>query len=484
MLDLLKTTFGYADFRPLQREVIEQIMSGGDALVLMPTGGGKSLCYQLPSLALPGLTIVISPLIALMKDQVDALHGNGIEAAYANSSLDRHELYAVEVAAVRGRLKLLYLAPERLTLPQTQEWLKRLSVSLIAIDEAHCISEWGHDFRPEYRKLKCLRDLYPNVPRIALTATANPRVKRDIIEQLGLHGGKIFQSSFNRPNLTYRVVPKKGAFERLVAELRARPQQSAIVYCFSRKSTERLAEKLVQSGIPAAAYHAGMTPLARSRTQERFIRDEVSVITATIAFGMGIDKPDVRMVVHMDMPKSVEGYYQETGRAGRDGLPGDCLLFYSPGDRVKYEIFIRQMADEADQARAREHLRFISAYCQLTTCRRKFLLNYFGEAWEHDACGGCDVCLPKQETPQTTAAPVDRELFEELRAIRRALANARHVPPYMILGDRSLEELAQRKPRTTQEMEGVFGIGKRKLEQFGAVFLEKIKRFTDVRSER
>jgi RecQ family ATP-dependent DNA helicase len=484
MLELLRTHFGYTQFRPLQREVIDQVMAKRDSLVLMPTGGGKSLCYQLPALALPGITLVISPLIALMKDQVDALCANGIGAAYMNSSLTYEEIGEVWKKLRSGKIKLLYLAPERVAMREIRECLRELPVSLIAIDEAHCISEWGHDFRPDYRNLILLRQIFPNVPFIALTATANERVKKDIISELKLAGGKLFQSSFNRPNLMYRVIPRQKAFERLLHELRKRPDQSVIVYCFSRKSTEKVAEKLTLNHVPAAAYHAGMTPRERTRTQERFIRDEIPVIVATIAFGMGIDKPDVRMVVHMDMPKSVEGYYQETGRAGRDGLPSDCLLFFSPGDRIRHEMFIRQMDDEASRTRAREQLDVMLRYCQGTTCRRKFLLNYFGETWNKEKCDACDICLPPvaseligSSSSLRTDGAVDQTLFESLRATRRSLALARHVPPYMIFGDRTLEDMARRKPRSTSDMGQVFGVGEVKLAQFGRVFLETIARF-------
>lgn len=476
MLDLLKRHFGYERFRPLQEEIISHCIAGNDALVLMPTGGGKSLCYQLPALRFDGMTLVISPLIALMKDQVDALRANGITAAFINSSLPPAEIVRVEDQARDGKLKLLYIAPERLAMRNVQRFLQTLKISLVAIDEAHCISEWGHDFRPDYRNLRQLRHLFAGTPLMALTATANARVRDDIVAQLGLQGGRIFRSSFNRPNLAYRVLPKKKAFDVLLRELRGRKGESAIVYCFSRKGAEKVAADLRANKVEAAAYHAGLTPLQRTRVQERFIRDEVPVIAATIAFGMGIDKPDVRLVVHMDLPKSVEGYYQETGRAGRDGLPSDCLLFYSNGDRFKHEYFIRMMDDETEQQRARRQLNEIAAYGELKTCRRAYLLKYFGEASAQANCGNCDVCAPRQTAyaSEASADGFDQELFEKLRATRRALAGARGVPPYMIFGDKSLQEMARYYPQSLESLGSIFGVGKEKLSQYGGRFLQDI----------
>ena len=477
MFDLLKKHFGYEEFRPLQEEIISHCLAGKDALVLMPTGGGKSLCYQLPALKFDGMTLVISPLIALMKDQVDGLRANGITAAFINSSLPPAEIARVEEQASHGKLKLLYLAPERLAMRNVQQFLHTLKIDLVAIDEAHCISEWGHDFRPDYRNLRQLRHLFPGTPLMALTATANARVRDDIVAQLGLQNGRIFHSSFNRPNLAYRVLPKKKAFDVLLREIRERKGESAIVYCFSRKGAEKVAADLRANKVEAAAYHAGLTPLQRTRVQERFIRDEVPVIAATIAFGMGIDKPDVRLVVHMDLPKSVEGYYQETGRAGRDGLPSDCLLFYSNGDRFKHEYFIRMMDDEAEKQRARQQLNEIATYGELKTCRRAYLLKYFGEASEQENCGNCDVCAPRQSVHVGTdaiAETFDQELFEKLRVTRRMLAGARGVPPYMILGDKSLQEMARYFPQSLESLACIFGVGKEKLAQYGGRFLQDI----------
>ena len=355
-LAVLKARFGYDSFRPLQADIIGNVLARRDSLVLMPTGGGKSLCYQLPALVFDGLTLVISPLIALMKDQVDALNANGIAARFINSSLPASEIERVQAQVLRREVKILYAAPERLALPGFRHFLHNLDLDLIAIDEAHCISEWGHEFRPDYRNLKLLREEFPAVPVIALTATATEQVRRDIIGQLGLKRGQVFLSSFNRSNLSYSVQPKADSWRLLLTLLRKRPNQSAIIYCFSRRETEELAEDLNQQGLPARPYHAGLDGETRRRTQEDFIRDRVPIIVATIAFGMGIDKPDIRLVVHYSLPRSLEGYYQETGRAGRDGVPSDCVLFFAYADKAKQDYFINQIEDEAEQRNARQKL--------------------------------------------------------------------------------------------------------------------------------
>lgn len=392
-LDLLKSHFGYAQFRPLQAEIISHTLAGGDSLALMPTGGGKSLCYQLPALLFPGLTLVVSPLIALMKDQVDALNANGIAARFINSSLPLAEIDRVQDQTARGQVKILYVAPERLALPGFRSFLEQRDLSLIAIDEAHCISEWGHEFRPDYRNLRTLRQDFPQTPVIALTATATERVRDDIISQLDLQRGRVFLSSFNRANLSYAVQPKGNSWGTLLSLLQEQRQQSSIIYCFSRRETEELAEDLNARGLSARPYHAGLNPEVRRRTQEDFIRDRVPIIVATIAFGMGIDKPDIRLVVHYSLPKSLESYYQETGRAGRDGLPSRCVLFYSHADKAKQDFFINQMTDSAEQRQARQKLAQMVEFAQLPACRRRYILEYFGEKWPTDNCGGCDVCL-------------------------------------------------------------------------------------------
>jgi ATP-dependent DNA helicase RecQ len=586
MLELLKKHFGYDSFRPLQQEIITRITSGKDTVALLPTGGGKSLCYQLPALMFDGVTIVISPLISLMKDQVDQLTTNGIPAAFINSSLSYEELSDVYERALLGKIKILYLAPERLKAAGFEDFLQQLKISLLAVDEAHCISEWGHDFRPDYRNLKYLRSVFPSVPVIALTATATDKVRADIIKQLELSDPQTFIGSFNRPNLTYTVLPKKQFGEQVLTLLDKYKGESVILYCFSRKDTENLAESLRGKGYLAAAYHAGLDPQTRAEVQDKFIKDKINIITATIAFGMGIDKPDVRLVVHCDLPKSVEGYYQETGRAGRDGLPSECVFFYTYGDRRKHAFFINQLTDPVEQEKAWQKLEEILKYGDLATCRRSYLLNYFGEEYTNANCASCDICLEtapqfdatiitqkilsaivrtgenfgagyivrillgdtderieaadhdklsvfgivtdfnKQELTalirqivarglinQTTGqypilqlsdagktflqqrqtiqlAKVDftsrkkstrkqeidqeynRELFEELRALRRELAEERGVPPYIIFGDATLREMASQVPHTQDELLEISGVGKQKLDWFGKDFLE------------
>jgi ATP-dependent DNA helicase RecQ len=402
MLNLLKTHFGFDQFRPLQEEIIECVMSQRDAFVLMPTGAGKSLCFQLPALMMPGVTLVISPLIALMKDQVDALKADGIPAEFINSTLTHAEIEKIQTETRRGKIKILYAAPERLTMPEFQLFLQNIKVNLIAIDESHCISEWGHDFRPDYRNLKMLRNIFPEVPAMALTATATKKVREDIIGQLSLNKAKIFISSFNRPNLSYVVLPKINSYDQLINILREHQNESAIIYCFSRKDTEHLTADLRQEGFKAIPYHAGLESEERRTNQEKFIRDEAQIIVATIAFGMGIDKPDVRLVIHYHLPKSIEGYYQETGRAGRDGLPSQCILFYSSADAIKQRYFIRQIENEAERKNAYRKLDQMVEYCELATCRRHYLLLYFGEDYKQEKCDGCDICLSPNEEIDAT----------------------------------------------------------------------------------
>lgn len=403
MKELLKTYFGYDSFRPLQEEIINNVLQGKDTFALMPTGGGKSLCYQLPALKFNGITIVVSPLIALMKDQVDGLKTNGISAEFINSSLTPKEILQIQKRAIDGKIKILYVAPERLALDSFQEFLKSVSVKLIAIDEAHCISEWGHDFRPDYRALKLLKKQFSKVPIIALTATATPKVRNDIVSQLSLDSPKIFISSFDRENLTMRVIEKKGAFGKLLALLGKYRNEPSIIYCFSRKDTEEIAANLRVEGFVALPYHAGLNSKTRKQNQELFIKDEAQIIVATIAFGMGIDKPDVRLIVHYTFPKTIEGYYQEIGRAGRDGLPSECVLFYSYGDMMKHEYFINLIQNATEQEKRRKKLYQMIEYCETAACRRKYILEYFGEEYsfakndDKNGCGACDICLTSQK---------------------------------------------------------------------------------------
>ena len=392
----LKKHFGYDEFRPLQEEIVSDALAGRDVFALMPTGGGKSLCFQLPALLRDGLTIVISPLISLMKDQVDALQTSGIAATFLNSALDRHEAVERLRGLNRGQYRMLYLAPERLMLDGFLERALNWNITQIAIDEAHCISEWGHDFRPEYRELKKLRRHLPDVPIMALTATATKRVRKDIVDQLHLDNARCYVASFNRPNLTYRVVPKSSPYEQVLTFIRSRPNESGIVYCASRKTADSLATKLNDDGVKAKPYHAGLQAKERTKHQELFLRDDARVITATIAFGMGINKPNVRFVVHHDLPKNIESYYQETGRAGRDGLPSECELLFSASDVVKQRRFIEEKS-EREQRIAREQLRDMIHYAETRDCRRATLLKYFGEEFPA-SCNGCDNCLEPRET--------------------------------------------------------------------------------------
>jgi ATP-dependent DNA helicase RecQ len=393
----LKAQFGHDTFRAGQREIIEHILAGDDAFVLMPTGGGKSLTYQLPALLLPGLTIVVSPLIALMHDQVDRLRANGIAATFINSALSGAERDERERLTRNGQIQLLYVAPERLVtanfLALLDEVDQRFGLSLVAIDEAHCVSEWGHDFRPEYRQLSIMRTRYPRVPLVALTATATERVREDILTQLRLRDPHIHIASFNRPNLSYEVREKRQrSYGELAQLLRSLDGASAIVYCQSRKSVDELSTLLKVDGINALPYHAGLTSEQRTENQERFIRDDVPVLVATIAFGMGIGKPDIRAVIHYDLPRNLEGYYQESGRAGRDGLPAQCVIFFSHGDRARVEYIIGQKIDEQEQRIAHQQLQQVIHYCESGVCRRKVLLAYFGESLPDGQCDNCDNC--------------------------------------------------------------------------------------------
>src|SRR5437867_10243711 len=593
LADTLKKDFGYDQFRPLQREIISDSLAGRDVLVLMPTGGGKSLCFQLPALTRQGLTIVVSPLISLMKDQVDALQTSGIPATYLNSTLDRQGAVARWRGLHRGEYRMLYVAPERLMLDTFLERAVNWNIAQLAIDEAHCISEWGHDFRPEYRELKKLRTHFPDVPVIALTANATERVRADIVKQLNLREPRCYIASFNRPNLTYQVVAKSAPYEQLLAFVRSRPNESGIVYCASRKSTESVARNLNEDGISAKPYHAGLTSSERTKHQESFLRDDVRVVTATIAFGMGINKPNVRFVVHYDLPKNLESYYQETGRAGRDGLPSECVLLFSASDVAKQIHFIDEKS-ESEARIARAQLQQMVHYAETRECRRMTLLRYFGEEFAEPSCDGCDNCLTPRETfdgtipaqkflscvhrilaksgfgfglnhvadvlrgadteairqrshnelstygigrdlkrdawqaigrellrlgliecapgkfPTLTLTPAGREvlrnrtpitltkqidiatqrekpragaiecdelLFEQLRALRRKLADERDVPAYVIFSDVSLREMARNYPTTASQFRRIPGVGEQKLKDFARPFLSEIKNY-------
>lgn len=403
--EVLQRVFGYEDFRGQQAGVIAEVVRGGDALVLMPTGGGKSLCYQIPSLVREGVGIVVSPLIALMEDQVRSLLQLGVRAAYLNSTLELDEMRAVEAQLLAGELDLLYVAPERLLQARTLDLLTRTRLALFAIDEAHCVSQWGHDFRPEYLQLSVLHEQFPNVPRVALTATADERTRGEIIQRLALGGARVFSDSFDRPNIRYRITVKNRAREQLARFLDAEhPEDAGIVYCLSRKRVEETAEWLTERGRPALPYHAGLPAEVRAEHQQRFIYEEGLVMVATIAFGMGIDKSNVRFVAHLDLPRSIEAYYQETGRAGRDGLPANAWMAYGLQD----VIMLRQMLESSEAGDQRKRLEqhrldAMLGFCELTTCRRQALLSYFGETLEQP-CGNCDNCLEPVPTWDATEA--------------------------------------------------------------------------------
>lgn len=396
----LKEYFGFEDFRPGQEEIVNAVLSGTDCMVLMPTGGGKSICYQLPAILLPGITIVISPLIALMKDQVDALKLNGIKAAYLNSSMPNFEQNEVLNDLRQGKIKLLYIAPERLNAGGFMNGLKKINISLFAIDEAHCISHWGHDFRPDYLTLSQLKNEFPEVPIIALTATADQLTRKDILKKLNLHKPHISVSSFNRKNIRYLIEEKNDYFQRTIDFIQTYKDQSGIIYCLSRSQTEELAEKLTANGFPALAYHAGLDSRTRSQRQEKFKHDEVKIIVATIAFGMGIDKSNVRYVIHTTLPKNIESYYQETGRAGRDGLPATALLFHSVGDLMKLKNFTIVEKNPEQTKIMNDKLEQMNSFCTSSVCRRKYLLNYFDEAFKAP-CNNCDICMGKAVSEET-----------------------------------------------------------------------------------
>ncbi|MDA3886599.1 MAG: ATP-dependent DNA helicase [Candidatus Delongbacteria bacterium] len=488
----LQKYFGFTDFHPLQKEIIGDILNNNDALVLMPTGGGKSLCYQLPAVMNDGLTIVISPLISLMKDQVDYLQSIGISAVSINSGMDYDEIDKIRRQLINKEIKLLYVAPERIMTEKFLNFLHQLKISLIAIDEAHCISEWGHDFRPEYSKLNQLKEHFPNTPLIALTSTAIPQVQNDIIRQLNMENSKLYKTSVNRKNLLYRVMPKKKTYEHILYYLRNHTEDSGIIYCQSRKSVDKISERLQNEGIRALPYHAGLSSEVRINNQRKFIKDDVEVIVATIAFGMGIDKPNVRFVIHHDLPKSIEGYYQETGRAGRDGLQSDCILFFSYGDKIKHDYFIKQIEDEKFQKTAYRKLRDVINFSSNNKCRRKYLLNYFGEEYDIDNCEMCDVCIPSEEieaisyskgkdlkskgrkSSDILQGDFDQDLFEILRILRKKVADEENMPPYIVFSDVTLKDMASKLPKNSVEFLSINGVGEVKLKKYGSIFLTKI----------
>ncbi|MBP9855029.1 MAG: DNA helicase RecQ [Candidatus Omnitrophica bacterium] len=409
-LNILHSIFGYNSFRPLQETCIQSVLDKKDTLLIMPTGGGKSLCYQIPALIFPGLTIVISPLISLMQDQVNQLKSLGIEVEVLNSTLTLEE-YDINIGRIRsGRTKLLFCAPETLFKDEILQMLSSCAVDCITIDEAHCISEWGHDFRPEYRKIKDLREHFPRAVFLAVTATATPRVRQDIITNLALNKPRELVASFNRDNLYYEVIPKGRATDQTIEYIEKFKNQSGIIYCFSRKQVDSLTNDLNEFGFKALPYHAGLSAEVRHKNQELFIRDDIPIMVATLAFGMGINKPNVRFVVHYDLPKNIESYYQETGRAGRDGLPSHCLLLFSSADSAKIKYFIDQKTDLSQKQMAQNHLNSIMAYAQSRQCRRIPLITYFGEKYTIENCGLCDNCVNPQETAMNLTVPAAKFL--------------------------------------------------------------------------
>ena len=505
---VLEAIFGYREFRPGQRKIIDAVLAGRDCIGVMPTGAGKSLTFQVPAKMLPGSVLVISPLISLMKDQVDALVRLGFRAATVNSTLEFDERRERLAAFRRGEIELLYLAPEALE-GSLRNFISGCPVSLVVVDEAHCISHWGHDFRPSYRRLAGLKQELGEIPVLALTATATRRVAGDIIRQLGMKKPDGFKGSFFRPNLRITAV-KKGEGKRadgrprparntrkdLLALLRARRGQSAIVYCMSRRGVESTAEYLATHGVSAAPYHAGLPDGVRAKHQDAFARDDIDVIVATVAFGMGIDKSNVRMVVHRDMPKSVEAWVQEIGRAGRDGLPSECIVYYSWADVIGYDTFLDAIEDPALKAETQKTVELFRLL-EGCGCRHRAACAHFDEALE--PCGSsCDVCTGQGiealvgaagpggatggRTPRAStmaelreASPEDEALFEKLRAVRKRLADAEGVPAYIVFSDAALRGMASRRPRTEGELLQVPGVGPVKLERYGAAFLDALR---------
>jgi ATP-dependent DNA helicase RecQ len=474
ILEAVRKTWGYDQLRPLQREAIEASLAGRDALVVLPTGGGKSLCYQAPALVSPGLTVVVSPLLSLMKDQADALRARGVPAALLSSALDPAGRARVQARAAAGDVKLLFVTPERFAQPGFEDSLRAGRVRAFAVDEAHCISHWGSDFRAEYGKLGRLKAAFPDAPVHAFTATAPPRVKADILEGLRLRDPLILAGEIFRPNLRLRVAARSDPLEDAVAHAARRPGQAGIVYAIRRGDVEALVERLQAAGVAAVGYHAGMEPEARGRAQDLWRSGQAPVVAATVAFGMGIDRPDVRFVVHSAMPQSVEHYQQEVGRAGRDGKPADGILLWSPEDARVWEGLMRAQAGPALRAKLRL-LGEIDRFCRAARCRHRALVEHFGQDWPGGPCGACDVCDAQREARGTGPGAAPRELdlglYERLRDERRRIADELRVPAFQVLGDGALRELARRRPAGPDELLAIPGIGRARARAFGARLL-------------